>query len=189
MIFRDLKPENILITGSRAVKLADFGFARLLPEGERAMTVCSTPDYICPELLMHLGCTSAGDMWQFGVLLYELVAGHPPFWGKTTLELYNNILTFTSIFYPSTFHLSAMGLTSDLLVKNELFRANHDQVKAHPWFKDIDWDAFEAGQVKPPDTFRPQKNEPPAVDSPLIEPDWTIGPPAPPEDQDLFIGF
>jgi serine/threonine protein kinase len=79
-VYRDLKPENLLVDESGYVKIADFGFAKRLPPGERAFTLCGTPEYMAPELFKQTGHDKGVDWWALGVLAYEMVLGSPPFY-------------------------------------------------------------------------------------------------------------
>jgi len=84
IIHRDIKPENILLThkGEDAqIKIADFGFAtHVRPEG--CLTSCGTPTYVAPEILFARPYGTSVDCWSFGVILYILLAGFPPFSGN-----------------------------------------------------------------------------------------------------------
>lgn len=76
IVYRDLKPENLLISESGHVKLADFGFAKIL-ESDRTYTLCGTPEYLSPEIIkgQKKGYGRSVDWWAFGILLYEMLVG------------------------------------------------------------------------------------------------------------------
>ena len=77
IIFRDLKPENIMINADGYLNMIDFGFAKVITK--RTYTICGTPEYIAPEILLNQGHGKAVDWWTVGILLYEMLAGYPPF--------------------------------------------------------------------------------------------------------------
>jgi cGMP-dependent protein kinase len=79
IIYRDLKPENILCCLDGYIKLADFGFVKQLKKYERTWTVCGTPEYMAPEIILSQGYRDAADWYALGILLYELMVGQPPF--------------------------------------------------------------------------------------------------------------
>ncbi len=89
ILHRDLKPANILLDGSDQPKVTDFGLAKLLATDSgqtRTGAVLGTPSYMSPEQAAgrkHLG--PASDVWSLGAILYELLAGKPPFRGETAL--------------------------------------------------------------------------------------------------------
>ena len=76
VIYRDLKPENVMISSSGYVKVIDFGFARRVHL--RTFTLCGTPEYLAPEMVMVRGHGKGVDWWALGVLLYEMVMGGAP---------------------------------------------------------------------------------------------------------------
>lgn len=76
ILHRDLKPENILIANGRC-KIADFGWSNV--DDEFRNTFCGTPDYLAPEMIIGTGHNEKLDVWTIGILMYELLHGHPPF--------------------------------------------------------------------------------------------------------------
>lgn len=58
--------------------MVDFGLAKVLGENNKSYTLCGTPDYLAPEMILSEGHTTAVDFWALGILLYEMVSGRPP---------------------------------------------------------------------------------------------------------------
>ena len=92
IIYRDLKPENLLITQSGHMIVTDFGFAKVLKPGTRTYTTCGTPDYLAPEIIRSKGHGKPVDWWAFGVLVYEMATGFPPFYHDSVIEIYKMII-------------------------------------------------------------------------------------------------
>lgn len=74
IIYRDLKPENILMAADGYLKLTDFGFAKYCDS--RTYTLCGTPEYLAPEILLNKGHGKPVDWWCLGILIYEMLAGN-----------------------------------------------------------------------------------------------------------------
>ena len=89
IIYRDLKPENIILDSKGHVKLTDFGLSK---ETKRSKSFCGTPEYLAPEILLGKGYDSTVDWWSFGCLIYELLAGVPPFSSRDRSQLFHDIL-------------------------------------------------------------------------------------------------
>ena len=88
VVHRDIKPANVLITSDHRVKVADFGIARLFEENaEGSATIVGTPTYMAPEQAHGRLGSPATDVYCAGIVLYEMLAGHPPFESKTVVEL------------------------------------------------------------------------------------------------------
>jgi len=97
ILHRDIKPGNILLDTKGQPHLTDFGLARLVETEStvtRTMEVLGTPSYMAPEQAAgnNAGATSATDIYGLGAVLYQLLAGHPPFAGGTTFETVRLVL-------------------------------------------------------------------------------------------------
>lgn len=71
--YRDLKPENLLIGSEGHLRITDFGFAKKIED--RSYTLCGTPEYLAPEIIMGQGHNQGVDWWALGILLYEMLSG------------------------------------------------------------------------------------------------------------------
>ena len=89
IIHRDIKPENILVADNK-VKIADFGWS-VYAEGRRE-TLCGTLDYLAPEIVKGESHDKSLDVWQIGILTYELAVGRPPFETDDYEQTYEKIL-------------------------------------------------------------------------------------------------
>ncbi|KAG0188912.1 camp-dependent protein kinase catalytic subunit [Apophysomyces sp. BC1034] len=152
IIYRDLKPENILLDGRGHVRLTDFGFAKRVED--LTWTVCGTPDYIAPEIIRSKGYSKAVDWWSLGVLIYEMLVGKPPFVDKSPVGLYEKILD-CRVPWPETMSDVVKDLLMGLLTPDVSRRYGNLQngsrdIKAHPWFSDIDFDLVLQRKVEPP---------------------------------------
>lgn len=95
---RDLKPENILLKSkdSDIIKLSDFGLSRMMSKESFLKTMCGTPGYVAPEVLLNSdkgGYGAACDIWSLGVIAYILLCGIPPFHEEKEISLYDQITT------------------------------------------------------------------------------------------------
>lgn len=154
IIYRDLKPENILITREGNIKIVDFGFAKEVPD--QTWTLCGTPDYLAPEIILSKGYGKAVDYYALGVLIYEMLAGFPPFYHENHMKLYDNIV-HAEVRFPSAFDSVAKDLVIKLLEKNPAKRLGVQaggiaDIKNHPWFKDVKWDMLYSCALRPPYT-------------------------------------
>ena len=77
--------------GVPVLKVADFGFARFLPQAMMAETLCGSPLYMAPEILSYQKYDSKADLWSVGAVLYEMAVGKPPFRAQNHIELLKKI--------------------------------------------------------------------------------------------------
>ncbi|SNR28129.1 serine/threonine protein kinase [Haloechinothrix alba] len=91
IVHRDVKPANVMITTSGAVKVMDFGIARAIHDGQAAMTqtaaVIGTAQYLSPEQARGESVDARSDVYAAGCVLYELLAGEPPFTGDSPVSV------------------------------------------------------------------------------------------------------
>ena len=137
VIHRDIKLANIFITEKMEIKLGDFGLAAILEyEGERKRTICGTPNYIAPEILEgKCGHSYECDVWSFGVLLYTMLIGRPPFETKEVKTTYRRI-KMNLYTFPENIEVSreAKNLISSILILDFKKRPVFDEILNHEFF-------------------------------------------------------
>ena len=155
MIYRDLKPENILLDEKGHVKLTDFGLSKILEEdNEKTFTICGTPQYLAPEVLLKKGYDNAVDWWSLGCVMYEMLSGRLPFCIKRGMKLTQKIYE-RGVEYPKSLTNEAIDLIQKLLVVDPQKRLGQgpngsDEIKKHPFFKGVNWDDAWKKKIKPP---------------------------------------
>jgi protein kinase A/protein kinase X len=151
IVYRDLKPENILIDCEGHLKITDFGFAKVVPL--RTWTVCGTPEYVAPEIISTKGHGKPVDWWALGILVFEMLAGHSPFVGKSSQEIHAKVLGQDPNF-PKHFKSTAVTFIGELLVKDKARRlgsgaSGAQEIKDHSWFESVDWDVMVGRKYSP----------------------------------------
>uniref|UniRef100_A0A8C4HWL2 Protein kinase C n=1 Tax=Dicentrarchus labrax TaxID=13489 RepID=A0A8C4HWL2_DICLA len=159
IIYRDLKLDNVMLDKDGHIKIADFGMCKESVFGDvRATTFCGTPDYIAPEILLGQKYTFSVDWWSFGVLVYEMLIGQSPFQGDDEDELFESIRSDTP-HYPRWITKEAKSLLELLFERDPSRRLGVvGDIRAHAFFKTINWPALEKRAVEPP--FKPKVKSP-----------------------------
>ncbi|KAF2465496.1 serine/threonine protein kinase-like protein [Lindgomyces ingoldianus] len=156
VIHRDLKPENVLLDDQMHVKITDFGTAKILEslkpngigsisgdpldgvESDRAQSFVGTAEYVSPELLTDKNACKASDLWAFGCIIYQLLAGRPPFKAANEYQTFQKIVGLEYTF-PDGFPPVAKDLVERLLVLDPLKRLPMEHIKSHEFFDGIQW--------------------------------------------------
>ncbi|RLN67373.1 hypothetical protein BBJ29_004889 [Phytophthora kernoviae] len=146
IIYRDLKPENILLDSTGYAKLVDFGFAKKLTG--KTYTLCGTPEYLAPEIILGIGHGVAVDCWGVGVLIYEMVMGDSPFSSpdEDHLSVCRNILQ-GYISFPADCDPAWKSVVQALLQRQPEKRASMIggsllDIRKEQWLAGFDWASF-----------------------------------------------
>lgn len=138
IVHRDLKPENVLVfeeNDELVFKLSDFGWARRWKPGDVLMwRTCGTLDYLAPEIVNREKYDGSVDAWCLGVLIYETLAGHPPFSSNTYKKTYEKIRD-VNYSCPEHFPEGACDLIGNLLKKIPEERISLYEAIRHPWLR------------------------------------------------------
>ena len=140
IIYRDLKPENILLDDTGHIKVCDFNLAKAgITKNQRADSFCGSPMYFSPEMVLGKGVNYKCDIYGIGLLIYELVTGTPAYKAENIKSLYQLIKKNQINLNVANLNGEIKDLLEKILVKNPDERITLDEIKKHPFFKDIDF--------------------------------------------------
>jgi len=151
------------------VAIADFGLSKVVADGQTSGTFVGTPEYIAPEIVFGNPHNKQVDWWSFGILIYEMIVGVPPFRHKNQHALYQMILS-REVYFPDPVKdkiivsVNAKDLIIKLTQKDPEKRLgaknDADEILNHPFFKGIDKAKLLNKQI--PAEYKPEPNENPA---------------------------
>jgi serine/threonine protein kinase/CRP-like cAMP-binding protein len=160
--YRDLKPENLLIDELGYIKVIDFGFAKKFPflkngqKQDKTYTLCGTPEYLAPEIVMSKGYDKSVDYWALGCLMYELYLARTPFQADYTTKIFQNIVAAEkNLVFPPKMDPQHVAIVQKLLTVNPAFRLGNlsggtDDILRDPFFSTVDWDAIRNRRARSP---------------------------------------
>ena len=134
------------------IKITDFGFAKRVVF--KTYTLCGTPEYIAPEVLLNKGHGKGVDWWTLGILMYEMMVGQPPFVDDDPMGIYQQILNgklnFPRFIERNAKSLIKKVLVADLTKRFGCLKNGAEDIKKHKWFRGLNWAALYNKHLQPP---------------------------------------
>ena len=162
IIHRDIKPENLVFDQNGYLHITDFGIAKFYSKNNSHET-SGTPGYMAPEVMQGLNHKYSVDFYAIGVITYELMMGRRPYSGKSRKEIKEQIMgkqaKINKLEIPNGWSFEAADFANKLLQRKEVNRLgfyNENNIKEHPWLKNVDMDLIKNKKIKAP--FLPKKN-------------------------------
>ena len=150
IIHRDISPSNLLVTKEGYVKICDFGLSTIASDdNELIQGSHGTLDYISPEMVLYTGHNKKTDLWSIGAILYDVLAGIPPFYDEDrnvtakniTIKNYKRILVKTAV---------ARELIDGIFKLNRNDRYTLFQIMTHTWYKGFNWLKLSTQEIPSP---------------------------------------
>ncbi|PSN39837.1 3-phosphoinositide-dependent protein kinase 1 [Blattella germanica] len=175
LIHRDLKPENILLDENMHILITDFGSAKILNEPptteetdgqqrQRRNSFVGTAQYVSPELLTDKSASKSSDLWALGCIIYQMVAGLPPFRSRSEYIIFQKIVKLEYEF-PDGFDPVARDIVEKLLVLDPTKRlgasdpAGYPSLRSHAFFEGINFDTLHEQTPPPIYPYLPRTSE------------------------------
>ncbi|KAB5567914.1 hypothetical protein PHYPO_G00238270 [Pangasianodon hypophthalmus] len=157
IVYRDLKPENILLDDNGHIRISDLGLAIKVPDGEAIRGRVGTVGYMAPEVINNERYSMSPDWWGLGCLIYEMTAGRSPFRARkervkreeVEKRVQEEEEEYSEKFTEDTKAICRMLLAKDPKQRLGCKAEGAAEVKAHPFFKNINFKRLEAGILEP----------------------------------------
>ncbi|CAN6634033.1 serine/threonine-protein kinase Pkh1p [Trichomonascus vanleenenianus] len=169
VVHRDLKPENILLDEKMRIRITDFGTAKLMnalrttedgqpvyPEDVRANSFVGTAEYVSPELLTEKATGKSCDIWAFGCIIFQMIAGRAPFKAANEYQIFQKVIKL-QYSYPPGFPTVVRNLLNCVLVLDPTKRARIEDIKRHEFFAGVHWNDLKSIWKRPPPRLQPFK--------------------------------
>ena len=170
LIYRDMKPENLLLNSEGHCIVSDLGLSKRFRADKPITNACGTPGYWAPEVMQRKPQLLTSDYWSVGVLIYKLLTGHvpesvgvnndnnefDPFSRKSKDEEIAkkpDSKPIVNINFPEYLSDDAIDLIKQLFNIDPVTRLGCngvEEVRKHPFFKNIEWEELISGTLKPP---------------------------------------
>lgn len=198
IVYRDLKPENVMIDDQGYAVLIDFGFCKKITA--KTYTMCGTPLYLAPEVILNRGHNWSVDHWSLGILMYEMLVGYTPFYQRRMRksELFRSIVK-GKVYPPEGVSPEGLAILSGLLKRDPAKRLGslargEDEILQHAWLADVDSNLLFLKEIKAP--YIPKLEDPFDVSN-FVADDWRFGedkrkriyPKLTKADSEIFLGF
>ena len=138
-VYRDLKPSNVMLDVEGHAHLVDFGLCKRVEKRMRRWSTGGSVEYLSPEVFESGKYDASVDWWSLGVVLWEMLSGDVPTNGVLEKPWYMSM---------GAFNVCYRLMERD--VKRRLGACGSDEVKRHPFFGSVDWEAMRERRVKPP---------------------------------------
>ena len=135
ILHRDLKPQNILVSEDGNLVITDFGFARYTDNENMLNTLCGSPMYMAPEIMLKKRYNNKSDLWSVGVIFFEVLFGTTPYKAKNMIDLMTAIKRKPVSLPKNTMSVACKDLLLNLLRRDPDKRINWEALFNHEWFK------------------------------------------------------
>ena len=156
IIHRDIKPENLVMDLNGYIRLTDFGIA-IINNKDNSKESSGTAGYMAPEVMLQQGHSYPADFFALGVIGYEFMIGHRPYYGRNRKQVKDFILSYQA---KIKFNNKKKGWSENsrdfinrLLQRRPVKRLGYNgikELKNHLWLKDINWELLRKKKVRAP---------------------------------------